>query len=743
MRKRLLTVMCLTMACMMNIGAQQIKIPEAKFRVGDDKNWKETTFDDSGWQTLKTFIPWNAQGITHANGYAWYRMKTVIPRSLLEKSNLRDSLVFYIAKVDDTDETYLNGHLIGRTGKAPKIPGGPIIETAWNYYRNYKVAVDSKLINWDGENTIAVRVYNGEGGAGIFSDTVRIIVPDMLDALEMGYRQGSFEPKAQCGIVLKNHCRQKQKGHLTVTATDTENGKVIYSFDKNINIAAFKTLDIAITYPKNHCVKVDVSYKDGWSGKTITRTFVPKYILTPAAPDAPRYNGPLVYGVRPGSPVIFKIPMSGVKPMKYSVENMPEGLSLDAERGVISGKLNTRGDYEMTLCAENKAGKTSQKFIIKVGDRIALTPPMGWNSWNCWGLSVSQQKVMSSAQAILDKGLADYGYSYVNVDDAWEAKERTAEGLLLANEKFPDMKGLGDWLHENGLKFGIYSSPGDRTCGGNLGSIGYEREDAETYNAWGIDYLKYDWCGYSREYDKTRDRSISAFIHPYMIMERHLREQPRDIFYSLCQYGMAEVWKWGPYVDANSWRTTGDILDTWESLYDIGFNAQAPLHPYAAPGHWNDPDMLIVGKVGWSANLRDSRLTPDEQYTHISLWTLLAANMLIGCDVSQIDDFTLGLLCNNEVNAINQDVLGRQAKREVHDGNIQIWKRPLADGSYAVGIFNLGGDNISVDFARYFGQLGINKLESVRDLWRQKDLDTADTKYFIPTHGVKYLKIRY
>ena len=226
-------------------------------------------------------------------------------------------------------------------------------------------------------------------------------------------------------------------------------------------------------------------------------------------------------------------------------------------------------------------------------------------------------------------------------------------------------------------------------------------------------------------------------------MERYLRQQPRDIFYSLCQYGMADVWKWGYAVDANSWRTTGDITDTWSSMYNIGFVRNAELYPYAQPGHWNDPDMLIVGKVGWSSNLRDSRLTADEQYTHISLWTLMASDMLIGCDLAQLDDFTINLLCNHEVNAINQDILGVQAKREITDGSIQIFRRPLSDGGYAIGIFNVGDDDAQVDFSKYLSELEIKGLKSVRDLWRQKDLSTSDLRYFVPTHGVKYLKVFY
>lgn len=349
---------------------------------------------------------------------------------------------------------------------------------------------------------------------------------------------------------------------------------------------------------------------------------------------------------------------------------------------------------------------------------------------------------MSSAKAIIDKGLADYGYAYINVDDAWEAKERNADGTIATNEKFPDMKALGNWLHERGLKFGIYSSPGDRTCGGYLGSIDHEEQDAKTYNSWGIDYLKYDWCGYGRQFTKEGDMTVAAYVRPYLRMEHYLRAQPRDIFYSLCQYGMADVWKWGYAVDANSWRTTGDITDTWESLYDIGFVRQKELYKYAQPGHWNDPDMLIVGKVGWSANLRDTRLTPDEQYTHISLWALLASNMLIGCDVSQMDEFTKRLLCNSEVIAVNQDILGKQAKPEVVDGNIEIWKRPLYDGSYAVGIFNLGSDDTEINLNDYLSKMGISSLSSVRDLWRQTDLSTSDTQYYLPSHGVKLLKLK-
>lgn len=615
---------------------------------------ENSSFDDSSWQSLSMLRPWNEQGTQNPNNYAWYRIRFTLPQSMLDNSDAKESVVFDMGKIDDADETYLNGVLIGKTGQTPADKGGYV--SAWENVRTYSVPAKSKAIKWGGENVLAVRVYNGNDPGGMFGGGVSISVPNRIDCIHTTFAQKSFGVKPVCTATVKNTGGSTAKMAIDIDVTDTENGQSLQHISKKLSVKGNGTKSFDLAYDRSRCVQISVTCTDAASDKKNTATFIPKYILTPAAP---------------------------------------------------------------------------------------ATPPMGWNSWNCWGLSVSQEKVMSSARALIDKGLADYGYSYINVDDAWEAPERNADGTIAVNEKFPDMKGLGDWLHSNGLKFGIYSSPGDRTCGNYLGSLGHEEQDAKTYNSWGIDYLKYDWCGYSREFDKSRDHSVAAYVRPYLHMQKYLREQPRDIFYSLCQYGMADVWKWGHAVDANSWRTTGDITDTWESLYDIGFVRQAELYPYAEPGCWNDPDMLIVGMVGWSANLRETRLTTEEQYTHISLWSLLASNMLIGCDISRMDDFTLGLLCNNEVNAVNQDILGRQAKREVLDGDIQIWKRPLADGSYAVGIFNVGSENATVDFSSYFGKLGISSLSYVRDLWRQKDLSTTDTRYFIPSHGVRLIKIKY
>lgn len=478
---------------------------------------------------------------------------------------------------------------------------------------------------------------------------------------------------------------------------------------------------------------------------------VPKpYVLTPPSPKEPRINGPAVYGANAGNRFLYKIPVTGERPMTYKVEGLPEGLNYFEESGLIRGKTPSNGRYPVKLIAENEFGKDEKDFVIIVGEGLALTPPLGWNSWNVWGLSVDQQKVKVAARAMEVMGLADHGWSYINIDDGWEAAERTETGYLMPNEKFPNMQNLAVEIHNMGLKLGIYSSPGPMTCGGYLGSYEHELQDAQTWAAWGIDYVKYDWCYYE---DIAKDQSLSELQKPYIYFREQLDKVNRDIVYSMCQYGRGEVWKWGEEVGGNLWRTTGDIVDTWHSMASIGFG-QNDLAPYAGPGHWNDPDMLVVGKVGWGPSLRTSRLTPDEQYTHISLWSMLASPLLLGCDLAQMDAFTLGLLTNDEVLAVNQDPLGRQATK-VYDGvRYQVWKKELVDGSVAVGLFNLGhntpaeafnwdGKERMLDITVGFDQIGIEGLHTVRDIWRQQTIGTSE-KIFgakVPYHGVVLLRL--
>jgi alpha-galactosidase len=307
-----------------------------------------------------------------------------------------------------------------------------------------------------------------------------------------------------------------------------------------------------------------------------------------------------------------------------------------------------------------------------------------------------------------------------------------------------------------GLKIGIYSGPGPWTCGGCVGSFDHELQDAQQYAEWGFDYLKYDWCSYNPAFEAYRgspdwDPSRASNITytggddltkckvPFTRMHEALAKQPRDIIYSVCQYGMGDVWEWGAEVGGNSWRTTNDITDTWGSMSGIGFG-QNGHEKYAGPGHFNDPDMLVVGKVGWG-NLHDTRLSPNEQYTHISLWCLLSSPLLIGCDMTQFDEFTLNLLTNDEVLEVNQDPLGRQAARVVQDESVEVWAKDMEDGSKAVGLFNRGAREDSVIVK--WSDLGISGERTVRDLWRQKDLGRFSEQFETPVsrHGVVLVKI--
>ena len=493
---------------------------------------------------------------------------------------------------------------------------------------------------------------------------------------------------------------------------------------------------------------------------------VAPYILTPPAPATPRINGANVFGVRPGSPFLYTIPATGDRPMTFSAKDLPRGLELDAKTGRITGTLKNKGEFIVTLAAENSLGAAEKKFRIACGGQIALTPPMGWNSWNCFAHAVSADKVKRAADAMVKSGLINHGWTYVNVDDFWQnhrdskdptlrGEFRDAKGNIVPNSRFPDMKELADYIHGLGLKAGLYSSPGPWTCGGCAASWLHEEQDAQTYAQWGFDYLKYDWCSYGGIasgkvtnamnvplWSKT-STNVAGAIYPYALMGKFLREQNRDIVFSLCQYGMADVWKWGGSVNGNCWRTTGDIRDTWESMSKIGFN-QDKAAPFAKPGNWNDPDMLVMGEVGWGKT-HPSRLTPDEQYAHISLWCLLSAPLLIGCDMEKMDAFTLNLLSNDEVLALDQDELGKEATCVLKDGDIRVYEKELADGGRAFGVFNLGSASVNWEL-KALTQFGLAGKQRVRDLWRQKDLTEVDAAngilpLTVPAHGVALCKL--
>ena len=459
-------------------------------------------------------------------------------------------------------------------------------------------------------------------------------------------------------------------------------------------------------------------------------------VLTPKPSPEPRINGPKVVGVRPGSPFLFAVPAAGERPMTISAAKLPEGLRLDPQSGIITGTLKERGTYVVTLGARNARGTAERALKIVCGDTIALTPPMGWNSWNCFACDVNEANVRAAADAMVASGLINHGWTYINIDDCWE-DGRDADGKVLSNKKFPDMKALTDYVHSNGLKIGLYSSPGPKTCAGHEGSYKHEELDARRYAEWGFDYLKYDWCSYGGIEPHPDHEGL---MKPYRVMRNALDKAPRDIVFSLCQYGMGNVWEWGAQVGGNCWRTTGDITDTWSSMSSIGFG-QAGHEKFAGPGHWNDPDMLVVGYVGWSANVRPTHLTPSEQYTHISLWCMLCSPLLIGCDMTKLDDFTLNLLTNDEVLDVSQDPLGRQAARIAKSGSLEIWAKDLEDGSKAVGLFNRGEAATSITVK--WSDLGVSGQQSVRDLWRQQNLGKFPDQFKtdVSRHGVVLVKV--
>lgn len=363
---------------------------------------------------------------------------------------------------------------------------------------------------------------------------------------------------------------------------------------------------------------------------------------------------------------------------------------------------------------------------------IAATPPMGWNSWNHFAGKIDDATVRAQADAMVSSGMRDAGYVYVNIDDTWQG-ERDAQGNIHANSRFPDMKALADYVHGKGLKLGIYSGPGPKTCAGFAGSYGHEVQDAQTYASWGMDYLKYDLCSFGEMMEKagSPEASHKMMLDAYTKMHNALLKTGRPIVFSLCQYGADAVWRWGASVGGNSWRTTGDISDNYSSMTTIGFE-QAGLAKFSGPGHWNDPDMLEVGNGGMKL---------EEYRTHMSLWALLAAPLLAGNDLTTMSAETISLLTNKEVIAIDQDRLGKQADRVRAEGSKEIWARPLADGSKAVGIFNRFDwpQTIEINF-REFGFTGAVK---VRDIWATKDLGTLPSAYKarVPGHGVVLLRV--
>jgi alpha-galactosidase len=447
------------------------------------------------------------------------------------------------------------------------------------------------------------------------------------------------------------------------------------------------------------------------TGKIVDDTLV----LTPALPSPPSGEGAPGGGAYPSA---VTAPPAGAA----AAPGPGGGLQVGT---VVARRGTPAPSYRAPAVDYSSLPKVQLPPIREIAyNGLARTPPMGWNSWNKFHTHIDDKTVREIADAAVSSGMRDAGYSYIIIDDGWQGR-RDADGELHPNPNFPDMKALADYVHSKGLKLGIYSSPGPRTCGGFEGSYGQEERDAKMYAAWGMDYLKYDWCSASRVWTDVDMRAV------YQKMGEALRQTGRPIVYALCQYGRANVGAWGVQVGANLWRTTGDIRDRYDSMAKIGF-AQSDLAEFAGPGHWNDPDMLEIGNGGMSL---------VECRTHFSLWSMIAAPLIAGNDLRSMAPEIVEVLLNREVIAVDQDSLGKGGRQIATDGDVVVWARPLAQGDYSVAVFNRGAEEAKATVA--WKDLGWSGRHKVRDLWAHADRGEVAEAFSstIPAHGVVMIRV--
>ncbi len=475
-------------------------------------------------------------------------------------------------------------------------------------------------------------------------------------------------------------------------------------------------------------------------------------ILTPVAPKAPRINGAAIYGARPSKKFVLRIPTQGERPIRFEVTGLPEGLVLDAEHGILSGVTPEKpGDYPMTFLATNGHGKDERKFKLVIGNKTALTPPTGWNSWGGHMLMVSDKVMRKAADLMVEKGLADVGFQYVSIDDCWmrispenfaarnEKKtkqhegfdfegmigpERDQDGNILPNANFPDMKGMVDYIHGHGLKVGLYSSPGPTTCQGFAGSYGHEIEDARQYARWGFDLLKYDQCSAYKRLGHLQKEPGFRFADFWRPMVLALQLQDRDILFNLCEYGDSNPWTWAPGIGIETWRTGGDLNHQVTGYFDEAVRLATDLRAFSKPGQWNDPDFLYIQKI------RDHRkmmapavevpLDTNQRYQYATLWSMICAPYFFSCDIHEIDEFTIRLLANADVVGINQDELGQVATIVKRTEKEVVMVKPLSDGSKAVALFNHDAQN---EAEMVIDPVWWGEPVAVLDAWRQRKLD--------------------
>jgi len=519
-----------------------------------------------------------------------------------------------------------------------------------------------------------------------------------------------------------------------------------------------------------------------------------KEILTPKPSASPKITGATIFGVRPGKPIRFCVSATGEKPIAFSADGLPAGVSIDPDTGWITGRApKQNGDVIISLTAKNSKGSDSRKLTLRVGDTICLTPPMGWNSWYVHSEGVSEKAIREIATAMKDKGLADHGWSYVNIDDCWMGERHPETKAIQANSKFNDMKAMVDYVNSLGMKVGIYSTPWMSTYAGYIGGsapneagdysqyylpkeerlnphqvfgrfpngirkglckvgpVWFVDRDAQQFADWGIDYVKYDWKEWKLEEKdglfKPSKSGQAKKLSNGIIQRFHkdFRDLDRDIVLSLSPVHAEEEDKFVPEY-CNLWRLTGDIHAQWKRMV-MPFNGRlSRRYPLTKPGCYGDLDMLQVGPLGKpnraEVEFKPSPLKPSEQYHQVTLWCLLTQPLLLSCNIPTMDEFDLNLVSNDEVLAVNQDALCKQGYRVRNGKGYEIWAKDLADGSKAIGMFNISDKEEVLKVTAK--ELGISG--TIRDLWRQKDIGSFKESggrfsAKVSSHGVVFVKV--
>ncbi|MDB5283707.1 MAG: putative alpha-galactosidase/melibiase [Bacteroidota bacterium] len=444
----------------------------------------------------------------------------------------------------------------------------------------------------------------------------------------------------------------------------------------------------------------------------------------------PVFHGAKIVGNYPNTDFMFTIPATGDRPITFGADNLPVGLSLDPSSGIIKGKVGNAAEYKIKVSAQNTKGKAEEELKIVVGDNLCLTPAMGWNSWNVFTKNIDEKMLMEMADAMVANGMRDEGYQYINIDDFWHSDSRDSLGRPVPDaKKFPHgMKYVSDYMHSKGLKLGIYSCAGNMTCGRRFGGYTYEEIDAKSYAEWGIDLLKYDYC--------YAPPSQKVAVERYSKMGNALKHSGRSIVFSICEWGFRKPWLWTAKVGGHYSRSTPDIMDTWKfpSIFVYStmaiINREEKLWKYAGPGHWNDPDMLIVGNYGkGNATSRDGifkGMTDAEYRSHFSLWCMFSAPLLASCDLRKMNDATSTILTNPEILAIDQDELGEQAKPIYKLAGIRVYLKHLKDGSVAVAVLNTSKSTRKFDLKENL--LGLSGTYAVHDVWQHADAGTLKDK---------------